>query len=59
MAVARKRGRKGTRQGQKAIELKVPVFGEREGECGNTSLKAVSWYRANSCRPDASGNWLI
>lgn len=26
------------------IELPVPVFTQREAECGNTSLKAVLWY---------------
>jgi hypothetical protein len=25
------------------IDLKVPVFGQREAECGNASLKAVLW----------------
>jgi ABC-type bacteriocin/lantibiotic exporter with double-glycine peptidase domain len=24
--------------------LAVPVFGQNEGECGNTTLKAVAWY---------------
>ncbi len=45
MASPRKRGRKAKRPAQEAIALKVPVFGERDGECGNTSLKAVSWYQ--------------
>jgi ABC-type bacteriocin/lantibiotic exporter with double-glycine peptidase domain len=45
MTLARKSGRMGKGQSQKAIELEVPVFGEREGECGNTALKAVSWYQ--------------
>jgi hypothetical protein len=26
------------------IDLEVPVFGQREAECGNTSLKAVCWF---------------
>jgi ABC-type bacteriocin/lantibiotic exporter with double-glycine peptidase domain len=26
------------------VELKVPVFGQREAECGNASLKAVCHY---------------
>jgi hypothetical protein len=27
------------------LSLRVPVFGEREAECGNTSLKSVSWFQ--------------
>lgn len=26
------------------IDLRVPVFGQREAECGNTSLKSVMWH---------------
>jgi hypothetical protein len=26
------------------IDLHVPVFGQREAECGNTSLKSVLWF---------------
>jgi ABC-type bacteriocin/lantibiotic exporter with double-glycine peptidase domain len=26
------------------IDLHVPVFGQRDAECGNTSLKAVLWF---------------
>jgi hypothetical protein len=26
------------------IDLPVPVFGQREAECGNTSLKSVLWF---------------
>jgi hypothetical protein len=26
------------------IDLRVPVFGQREAECGNTSLKSVLWF---------------
>jgi hypothetical protein len=29
------------------IDLHVPVFGQREAECGNTSLKAVLWFLGN------------
>jgi predicted double-glycine peptidase len=31
--------------------LEVPVFGQQEGECGNTSLKAVLWFHGK--RPSA------
>jgi hypothetical protein len=31
------------------IELEVPVFTQREAECGNTSLKAVLAYRGRRC----------
>jgi ABC-type bacteriocin/lantibiotic exporter with double-glycine peptidase domain len=27
-----------------ALALAVPVFGQREAECGNTSLKSVLWF---------------
>lgn len=30
--------------GSRMIDLKVPVFGQREAECGNASLKSVLWY---------------
>jgi hypothetical protein len=29
------------------FSLAVPVFGERDGECGNTSLKSVSWFQGH------------
>lgn len=29
---------------ERAIDLHVPVFGQREAECGNTSLKSVCWF---------------
>src|ERR1041385_4534064 len=31
------------RRSRSGVTLEVPVFGEREGECGNTSLKSVCW----------------